>query len=198
MFIKKINKRGNLNNALNINRSRDKNHGYINKSKISKNNINNIINNYKIRQKNNIKSLLLKNPSKNNIKNFSLNNPRKNNIKSLPLRNQRKNNIKKPLQESKNKLINNSRNKSNINLKTKTTSIINKSKKKSKIPNYNDTEMNDLCFKEAIIKDHRTFCLYYLSLIKCKHILISTFCYFNDYNAQIIKIYLFFFILEAN
>ena len=58
--------------------------------------------------------------------------------------------------------------------------------------------MNNLCFEEAIRIDYRSFCLYYFSLIKCKHILISTFFYFKDYNAQIIKIYLFFFTLASN
>ena len=58
--------------------------------------------------------------------------------------------------------------------------------------------MNNLKFEEAIRIDHRTYCLYYFSLIKCKHILISTFCYFNDYNAQIIKIYMFFFTFVSN
>ena len=58
--------------------------------------------------------------------------------------------------------------------------------------------MNNLSFAQALIIDHRTFCVYYISLIKCKHILISTFFYFKDYNAQIIKIYLFFFTLAAN
>ena len=58
--------------------------------------------------------------------------------------------------------------------------------------------MNNLCFAEAIRIDHRSFCLYYFSLIKSKHILISNFFYFKDYNAQIIKIYLFFFILASN
>ena len=180
---------------MNINRNRVKKNGYINKSNVSINNNKNNINN-KFIQKNNIKSLSLINPRKNNIKCLSLKNQSKNNIKCLSLKNRRKTNIKKPLQESKNKIINKSRYKSYNILKT--TSISLKSNKKSKTLNYNDSEMNNLCFAEAIRIDNRSFCLYYSSLIKCNHILISTFCYFKDYNAQIIKIYLFFFTLASN
>ena len=150
----------------------------------------------KNQRKTNIKCLSLKNQRKTNIKCLSLKNRRKTNIKCLSLKNRRKNNIKKDLQESKNMLINKSRYKS-FNI-LKTTSIFHKSNKKSKTINYNDREMNNLCFAEAIRIDHRSFWLYYFSLIKSKHILISTFCYFKDYNAQIIKIYLFFFTLVSN
>ena len=208
IFKKKIIKMSNQNNTLNINRNRVKKCGYINKSNISINNNKNNINN-KFIQKNNIKNLSLKNPRKNNIKNLSLKNPRKNNIKNLSFKNPRKNNIKclslknrrkinikKPLQESKNKITNKSAYKSYNILKTTSVSI--KSNKKSKTLNYSDSEMNNLCFAEAIRIDNRSFCLYYFSLIKSKHILISTFCYFKDYNAQIIKIYLFFFTLASN
>jgi len=42
--------------------------------------------------------------------------------------------------------------------------------------------------------DKRTFCEYYCSLIKIKHILIFSFYNNNDYNIRIIKIDLFFII----
>ena len=58
--------------------------------------------------------------------------------------------------------------------------------------------MNSLEFREALKEDYRPYCLYYFSLIRCKHILISTFCYFRDYNSQIIKIYMLFFTLVTN
>ena len=63
---------------------------------------------------------------------------------------------------------------------------------------YDEQEMNDLKFNLALKHDRRTYCQYYVSLLKTKHILIFSFCYFKDYNAPIIKIDLFFldFVLE--
>ena len=61
-----------------------------------------------------------------------------------------------------------------------------------KIFELNDYELNDLIYKEAIIKDQRTYCSYYLSLIRQKHLLIFSFFPMKDYNSQIIKIDLFF------
>ena len=58
---------------------------------------------------------------------------------------------------------------------------------------FNENEMNQLPYKLAIIYDKRTFCEYYISLLKTKHILIFSFCYSNDYNSKIIKLDLFFF-----
>ena len=40
--------------------------------------------------------------------------------------------------------------------------------------------------------DKRTFCEYYISLLKTKHIFINSFIYNKDYNSTIIKIDLFF------
>ena len=59
--------------------------------------------------------------------------------------------------------------------------------------NYNDYEMNNLNYEEAIKIDKRNFMQYYLSLIKTKHVLIFTFYTKSDYNSRIIKIILFFF-----
>ena len=57
----------------------------------------------------------------------------------------------------------------------------------------NDEEMNNLSYKLALKLDKRTYCEYYLSLIKTKHFLIFTFYNNkNEYNSQIIKIDLFF------
>ena len=53
---------------------------------------------------------------------------------------------------------------------------------------YNDTELNSLSYKEALIIDKRNYFQYYLSLIKKKQILIFTFYITNDYNSIIIKI----------
>ena len=65
--------------------------------------------------------------------------------------------------------------------------------KKNEIDEYNEYEINNLDYPKAIIYDHRTYCQYYISLIKMKHIFIFTFFYNKDYNSRIIKIYIFFF-----
>ena len=56
----------------------------------------------------------------------------------------------------------------------------------------NDFEKNNLTYKLALKYDKRTFCEYYLSLLRTKHILIFSFYYKKDYNSRIIKIDLFF------
>ena len=58
--------------------------------------------------------------------------------------------------------------------------------------------MNLLNYEKALEKDDRTFCQYYLSLLKTKHILIFSFFQFKDYNAQMIKIYIFFYTFAIN
>ena len=73
-------------------------------------------------------------------------------------------------------------------------------KKAKDIMAYNDDEMNNLSYKLALEYDKRTYCEYYLSLIKTKHILIFSFYNNeNDYNSQIIKMDLFFigFIIDV-
>ena len=56
---------------------------------------------------------------------------------------------------------------------------------------YNDIELNLLVYKLALKYDKRTFCEYYISLIKTKHNLIFSFYYNSDYNSRIMKIDLF-------
>ena len=63
---------------------------------------------------------------------------------------------------------------------------------------YNDNEINSLNYPEAKKIDKRTYCQYYTSLIKTKHILFFTFFPNSDYNSQIIKIYIFFFTFVIN
>jgi len=53
---------------------------------------------------------------------------------------------------------------------------------------FNIFELNTLDYKEAILYDKRTFCDYYLSLLKIKHPLIFSFCPIQDYNTIIIKL----------
>ena len=55
----------------------------------------------------------------------------------------------------------------------------------------NIAELNDFSYKEALIKDKRSYFEYYLSLIKTKHSLIFSFFPVNDFNSRIIKIDLF-------
>ncbi len=63
---------------------------------------------------------------------------------------------------------------------------------------FNDCELNELSYKIALIKDKRTFLQLYWSLIKTKHLLFFSFFYMNDYNSQMIKIFIFFFTFAMN
>ena len=62
----------------------------------------------------------------------------------------------------------------------------------------NDNEINLLEYEQARHRDKRTYCQYYFSLLRTKHILIFTFFQFGDYNSQVIKIYIFFFTFSIN
>ena len=64
--------------------------------------------------------------------------------------------------------------------------------KAKKIMKLNDTELNDLDYSLAKKLDKRTYCQYYLSLLRTKHAIFFSFFNRNDYNASIIKIDLFF------
>ena len=56
---------------------------------------------------------------------------------------------------------------------------------------FNDFELNTLKFEDALSYDKRTFCEYYMSLLKTKHPLIFSFCPIKDYNLMIIKLCIF-------
>ena len=60
------------------------------------------------------------------------------------------------------------------------------------IMKYNNDEKNDLSYELALQYDKRTYCEYYISLIKINHSLIFAFFNSNDYNSRIIKIDSFF------
>ena len=60
-----------------------------------------------------------------------------------------------------------------------------------KILVFNDDELNGLSYDEAKKFDYRTYCLYYISLLKTNHEIAFTFFYNSDYNSKIIKINLF-------
>ena len=57
---------------------------------------------------------------------------------------------------------------------------------------FSDEEKNLSLYELAKKYDKRSFCVYYLSLIKTKHNLVFSFFRTNDYNSQIIKIDIFF------
>ena len=79
----------------------------------------------------------------------------------------------------------------NYNNKNKKYNNINHNKNNTKI--YNDVEMNQLDYEEALKIDSRTFFQYYNSLIHIKQIILFTFFRNNDYNLLHIKICLFLF-----
>ena len=98
-------------------------------------------------------------------------------------------------QKKKNKRIIGKR---NIKARNKRKKIIKYSKskllkdKENKIQ-YTDFELNDLDYKTAKNNDKRTYCQYYISLLKMNNLFIFSFCPNKDYNSIIIKIFLFFF-----
>ena len=80
-----------------------------------------------------------------------------------------------------------------------------KSKKKVKLfsnkkiyKSYNDYELNQLNYKDALKIDKRKFLELYISLLRTNHILIFSFFQLKDYNSYMIKIYIFFFTFSMN
>ena len=57
----------------------------------------------------------------------------------------------------------------------------------------NDSEINNLEYKLASKIDKRTYCQYYFSIIKTKHLIAFTFLPIRDYNSRSIKIAMFIF-----
>ena len=53
---------------------------------------------------------------------------------------------------------------------------------------YNDEEINDFSYDLALENDKRSYCQFYISLIKTKYEFVYTFFYNKDYNSKIIKI----------
>ena len=65
-------------------------------------------------------------------------------------------------------------------------------KKSKAIMDYDDEEKNSLSYKLALKFDKRSYCEYYISLLKTKHIFMFAFFQSKDYNVRILKIDLFF------
>ena len=61
-----------------------------------------------------------------------------------------------------------------------------------KIYKKTDMELNNSSYKFALKFDKRTFVQFYISLVKCNHLLFFSFIPKFDFNSKIIKIYLFF------
>ena len=167
--------------------------GIKNKSKKKKHNHHNSIRRYKRRKKNNIYNLKTEKNDKNGI-NLKNNFPpkkikHKNKIETIKLNS---NNNYDYETISKNKMINKENN-INFNLQNRKYSVSNE------ILNYNDFDLNSLSYKKALLYDKRTYIEYYFSLLKEDNLLIFSFyCGIQDYNSQIIKIFLFFFFLSMN
>ena len=67
----------------------------------------------------------------------------------------------------------------------------NKINKIKMIMEFTDKEINLLSYELALKNDKRTYCQYYISLLKTNHDFIFSFLYNKDYNSKIIKIDLF-------
>ena len=120
-------------------------------------------------------------------------NNKKSKIKGIDIKSNNKNLImgnKKGNKNKKNIIKLNYINKINIYSNCETGGIPNKNKIQ-KIKVLNDIEMNSLDYKEALALDKRTYFQYYCSLLKTKHLVLFTFCLYNDYNLVFIKISLF-------
>ena len=84
-------------------------------------------------------------------------------------------------------------------MKNENINILNKNESEKQvrcikeIMNLNDYELNNLSYKEAIEKDKRNYCQYFISLLKTNHLFFFSFIRKNDYNSKIIKIFLFMF-----
>ena len=179
----------------------------INKTNnIKINNINKISKNKKIIRRPN-KMKINKNSTKNALLKNS--NPVKKGQKKLIKINKPKNNNNKKNQFININLNNFNYNRTKINtfelMKTRKKNglILKNNSGKNKINKtqtlkYNDRELNSLNYESALKIDKRSYCQYYISLLKTKHILIFTFMQFNDYNSKIIKVYIFFFTFAIN
>ena len=106
---------------------------------------------------------------------------------------------------SKGKILlnnNNARKKINKHIKKIKTNLYIKNvdniKNKNKQLPKSDYELNNSEFQDAIKYDKRTYCDYFLSLLKYNHLLVFAIVPSKDYNSKIIKIslFLFFFALE--
>ena len=100
------------------------------------------------------------------------------------------NNINNILNINRNK----KRNSNNNNILTQRNTKLKAQKTKERVKTimeYVDDEINELTYDLALQYDTRSYCKYYISLLRTKHSFISSFFYNKDYNSRIIKIDLF-------
>ena len=111
----------------------------------------------------------------------------------IKIRNKAKNNT--TINKSYSKLELKKKEKNYINKKISNTKEIPKIKNKIIV---NDFEKNNLSYKEAMKFDQRSYCSYYISLIRAKHILFFVLFTSDDYNSLIIKFDLFLLYFALN
>ena len=56
---------------------------------------------------------------------------------------------------------------------------------------YLSTDIGDMDYDDAIKKDNRKFCIYFIDKIKSNQIILNTFCYYEPLKPRAIKILLF-------
>ena len=135
------------------------------------------------------------NPPKNGkLKSLNINNKKFNNKIAV-----KKNDQDKNLKSKDNKSISLSTSKRALNKITDNNLILNTADNKQNIDLeddlsavVDDMEKNFLPYIVAVKNDKRSFCQYYCSLIKCRHLLFSIFT--NDYNSLVIKFCFFLYI----
>ena len=59
------------------------------------------------------------------------------------------------------------------------------------INEYLSTDIDDMDYDDAIKKDNRKFCIYFIDKIKSNQIILNTFCYYEPLKPRAIKILLF-------
>ena len=134
--------------------------------------------------------------------NYKYNNRKQNKYGTFNL--QKRKNLMESIHNKKiNNIIKTATHNLNIKIKNNNNDLYKNKKvsnilKNNSLLNYNDEEMNSLNYQEAKSRDKRSYCQYYISLLRTKHILIFSFCQMNDYNSQAIKIYLFFLTFGIN
>ena len=84
-------------------------------------------------------------------------------------------------------------NSQSLNILNKITKKEEKIEKSKEIMKRKDIELSDLKYNLALKYDKRSYCSYYISLLRIKHSFIFTFFNNDDYNSKIIKIDLFLF-----
>ena len=151
------------------------------------------------------KNIITNNINLNNERKITKKDKRKNIInkgKGKSKHNKKNKNIFKKSNKSSLYTINNKNNlnkNNNNNIHNSNDNTDKNMKKYEEILKYNDNEMNSLLYEKALISDKRTFSQYYFSLLRTGHLFIFSFySNNNDYNSQIIKIFLFFFFFCVN